>query len=250
MSSHVSATVPWEEGTDEDFKELREGLERMRRGEVSVRVEGGSEENSDSEVENIPSYQSYGVTQRTEEDSDSDSDSDSDVDPGDSSPGERLLWAGQHNRLEVMSSLLGASPELVHYTDSDLYTALHRAAYSHHLPALELLLQHGADPGARTEDGWTPLHCAARWNSYLCVERLLLEVPVNVVTRGGQTPLHLACNSNNRQTLELLLSHPDIDPTIANSQGDLPVDVARRMGSLAPLLEAVSPPALLSHKEH
>ena len=61
---------------------------------------------------------------------------------------ERLLWAGQYNRLEVLSSVLSARPELVHYTDSDQYTALQRVTYSHHLAALELLLH----PGARTEE--------------------------------------------------------------------------------------------------
>ena len=31
--AHVSATIPWEEGKEEDFKELREGLEKIRAGE-------------------------------------------------------------------------------------------------------------------------------------------------------------------------------------------------------------------------
>ena len=241
MWSQVSATVPWQEGEEEDFKELREGLEKIRSG--AVRVRGDSE---DSDSEDVPSYLRYGAAQEEEDDSEDDDD---DVDPGDDKPGERLLWAAQHNRLDVVSSLLTKDPELVHYKDSDQYTALHRAAYSHHPALLELLLRSGADPLARTEEGWTALHSAARWNSYSCVERLLLEIPVNCVTRGGQTPLHLTCQSNNRQTLELLLSHPDIDPTILNSQGDLAIDIARRMGSMAPLFEAVTPAAVLSHKE-
>ena len=28
--SHVSATIPWQEGTEEDFKDLREQLEKLR----------------------------------------------------------------------------------------------------------------------------------------------------------------------------------------------------------------------------
>ena len=266
MTSHVSASVTWQEGKEEDFKELREGLEKMRSGAVTVKEAAGgdqSSDSSDSQLEDLPTYMKYGVNEEEEEDSDDDDD----VDPGDEKPGERLLWAAQHNRLEVVTSLLTSDPSLVHYTDSDRYTALHRAAYSHHLPVLELLLQQGADPLARTEDGWTALHSAARWNSYQCVERLLLEVPANVLTDGGHTPLHLTCQTNSRETLELLLSHPDIDPSIVNCQvslytsvrtdndclpslqGDRPVDVARRMGSLAPLFEAVTPAAVLSHKE-
>ena len=42
--------------------------------------------------------------------------------------------------------------------------------------------------------------------------------PVNTRTAGGQTPLHLASQSHNRETLELLLSHPEIDPGIVNNQ--------------------------------
>ena len=95
---------------------------------------------------------------------------------------------------------------------------IRRAAYSDHFSVLELLLESGSDPLARTEDGWTALHSAARWNCARCVERLLLVTPVNTVTRGGQTALHLTCQSNNRETLELLLAHPDIDPTITNNQ--------------------------------
>ena len=41
------------------------------------------------------------------------------------------------------------------------------------------------------------------------------------MTAGGQTALHLACQSHNKETLELLLTHPDIDPSIVNSQVSL-----------------------------
>ena len=104
--SKVSATIPWLEGTEEDFKELREGLERMRQ---------------------------LGITPGLgDTDSEDDTEDDSDEDPGDDHPGERLLWAAQHNHLEIVTQLLDRDQDLVKYKDTDEYTALHRAAYSHH----------------------------------------------------------------------------------------------------------------------
>ena len=55
--SRVSATIPWEEGSEEDFKELREGLEALRRGML---LGGGGDSETDSseeeeeEVGNLP----------------------------------------------------------------------------------------------------------------------------------------------------------------------------------------------------
>ena len=104
--SKVSATIPWLEGSEEDFKELREGLERMRQ---------------------------MGITPGQGGDTDSETESDEDdEDPGDGEPGERLLWAAQHNHLDIARELLDRNPDLVKYKDTDEYTALHRAAYSHH----------------------------------------------------------------------------------------------------------------------
>jgi len=243
--SHVSATIPWQEGTEEDFKELREGLERLKQSGIKNTIVGDSSSEADSENEDIPSYRRYAVDDEVDETSEDDDD----VDPGDANPGLRLLWAAQHNHLEIATKLLDMEPSLINFRDEDEYSGLHRAAYSHHEKMLSFLLERGADPLALTEGGWTPLHSAARWNSYKCVEILLRLVPVNQVTAGGQTALHLACQSHNRETLELLLTHPDIDPSIVNSQGDTPRMVAERMGTLAPLFDAVSPSGVLSHRE-
>jgi len=246
LMSHVSATIPWQEGTEEDFKELREGLERLKQSGMKNTMNGDSSSEADTDNEDIPSYRRYAVDDEEEDDT---SDDDDDVDPGDENPGLRLLWAAQHNHLDIATKLLDMEPSLINFRDEDEYSSLHRAAYSHHVEMLSFLLERGADPLALTEGGWTPLHSAARWNSYKCVEILLRHVPVNQVTAGGQTALHLACQSHNKETLELLLTHPDIDPSIVNSQGDTPRMVAERMGTLAPLFDAVSPSGTLSHRE-
>eukprot|EP00092_Neocalanus_flemingeri_P021694 GFUD01023532.1.p1 GENE.GFUD01023532.1~~GFUD01023532.1.p1 ORF type:complete len:228 (+),score=92.24 GFUD01023532.1:38-721(+) len=214
--AHVTATIPWEEGQEEDFKDLREGLEKLRSGEMLAANSSDSEEDSDG-GEKHKEYQRY-----EESDSDNVDDPEEDVDPGPDQPGERLLWAAQHNKLELVRTLLSASPGLVGSRDGDLYSPLHRAAYSNHLGMVTLLLSGGADPLATTDSGWTALHSAARWNCVPCVETLLHLTPVNCTTHGGQTPLHLACQSNHRHTVELLLSHPDITVDMVNSQGDTP----------------------------
>ena len=63
-------------------------------------------------------------------------------------PGARLLWAAQHDRLEVARELLELEPSLVTFRDEDEYTALHRAAYSHHHNMLggSLLARAGNEP--------------------------------------------------------------------------------------------------------
>ena len=69
-----------------------------------------------------------------------------------------------------------AAAAVVRHADEDGYTALHRASYGGHADVVAfLLLSAGADVGARTADGWTPLHSAARWNAFACVEVLLAQ---------------------------------------------------------------------------
>ena len=187
---------------------------------------------------------------RLPDESDEDEEEEEGEDPGEDNPNERILWAAQHNKMDIAKDMLSKNTKLVGARDSDLYTPLHRASYNNHLQMVKLLLHHGADPLATTEDGWTPLHSAAKWNCVFVAELLLLTTPVNCVTRGGQTPLHLAClSATSRDVVELLLSQPDLDPTLKNSQGDTARDVAARAGNLAPLFDCVEPRPLRRHKE-
>ena len=119
--AHVTATIPWEEGREEDFNDLREGLEKLKCGEKFAKDSDSSSEDSDG-GDRLEEYQRY-------EDSDSENvdDPEEDVDPGPDKPGERLLWAAQHNKLELVRAMLSDSPRLVGTTDSDLYTPLHRS---------------------------------------------------------------------------------------------------------------------------
>ena len=75
-----------------------------------------------------------------------------------------------------------------------------RASYGGHADVASLLLlSAGADVGARTADGWTPLHSAARWNAFACVELLLAQ-------GGTITTIHLPANKFNYRTGSSIMS--------------------------------------------
>lgn len=131
--------------------------------------------------------------------------------------------------------------DIIQSVDSDLYTPLHRACYNGHTEVVEYLLRSGAKIDSQTIDGWQPLHCACRWNKTEVADLLLQNgALINAQTNGKQTPLHLAAsNDRARDTLLLLLTHPSLDPTLLNSQGDRAVDIAQRCGNYSHLFVMV-----------
>jgi len=86
-----------------------------------------------------------------------------------------------------------------------------------------------ADPslvGARTPDGYTPLHLAVASRRFEVV-KLLVESGAEVDTRreGGGTPLHSAAQNGDAQLVEFLLEH-GADPLAENDEGRSPLDLA------------------------
>ena len=152
-----------------------------------------------------------------------------------------LAQAGNFELVRRMYESLG--DELIRYKDEDGYSALHRACYNGHLGVAEYLLAAGADARSRSQDGWQPLHSACRWNK-VGVASLLLQngALINAATNGGQTALHLAAaNSQAAQTLELLLTHPDVDPGLVNDVGETACEIAAKNGPHVHLFELVDP---------
>jgi ankyrin repeat protein len=90
-------------------------------------------------------------------------------------------------------------------------TALYDAAIEGHVGIVELLLDHGAEINAKTDDGNTPLHVAL---PHPAVVRLLLErrADVNAVNGRDRTPLHEAAQEGHLQAAKLLLDNgADVD---------------------------------------
>ncbi len=151
-----------------------------------------------------------------------------------------FLKAAQTGTLEaikVIHEYCGSS--IIHTSDEDNYTALHRASYNGHTSVIEYLLKHGGNVNAKTIDGLTPLHSACRWNKARAASLLLQNgANINSLSNGGQTPLHAASLNNRAEsTLELLLRHRQLDILPKTGQGDTALELAERNGKCGHLFE-------------
>ena len=99
------------------------------------------------------------------------------------------------------------------------------AAESGTASEVEAALAAGADPDARTESGFTPLHLAAMDNSNPAVIKALLEGGADPGARddNDNTPLHAAVWNSNLSVITALLEGGAY-PAARNTRGKTPFD--------------------------
>ena len=100
----------------------------------------------------------------------------------------------------------GADPNARTDTDEN---SLYMALKNGHSGLARLLLKHGADPNARGVGGQTLLRVSSQRRDDWKVARELLKLNVDMNARDdqGRTPLQVALEKGNTQVAKLLLDH-------------------------------------------
>eukprot|EP00002_Diphylleia_rotans_P038586 TRINITY_DN8800_c0_g1_i1.p1 TRINITY_DN8800_c0_g1~~TRINITY_DN8800_c0_g1_i1.p1 ORF type:complete len:454 (-),score=105.35 TRINITY_DN8800_c0_g1_i1:35-1396(-) len=99
--------------------------------------------------------------------------------------------------------------------ETPLVTAIKCGRYQ----SAKLLLDCGADPNCKSDDGNTALHVACQSESHMIVEQLInFGASVSSVNNQGATPLHVACYWNRESTVQKLLQ-AKADPSVLDSIG-------------------------------
>ena len=102
---------------------------------------------------------------------------------------------------------------------------LHNACIYGMTSIAQHLLDHGADPNAKSFDDWTPVHVAAQ-NGHIATLRLLLLKggnPAAAMSRGF-TPLHLAADSGHLDVVKMLFNFDrELDPAPLSERHTTPL---------------------------
>lgn len=146
-----------------------------------------------------------------------------------------LSMACLRGHAEVAAWLLDHGAD-ANATDSNHRTAMYNAASYGFTEVVALLLERQGDPSIGDVEGNTPLTAAAYYGYEPVVRRLL-------AFKGGRDPddldrkgerrwsgLYLACESGHARIARLLLD-AGADPTLADTQGMTPLDIARQMSN-------------------
>jgi ankyrin repeat protein len=101
----------------------------------------------------------------------------------------------------------GADPNKLNQSNG--WNALHEAVRGGCLPAVEVLLEHGASVSARSAAGTSTLHFACHMGSLDIAERIVEadQALVHACDHEGWTPLHSASFAGGAAVVVLLLTH-------------------------------------------
>ncbi|EAQ84384.1 hypothetical protein CHGG_08398 [Chaetomium globosum CBS 148.51] len=138
--------------------------------------------------------------------------------------------AAENGHLELVQFLHGRGAYL-NSGDAKGVTPLWLASQQGHARIVEFLLEHNANPDARTIDTFHyPIHEAAHKGHTDTVAALVRhKARVNVVERGGWSPLILATQQGHGEIVRLLIDN-GADVNLGNQQGATALWVAAQQG--------------------
>ena len=124
-----------------------------------------------------------------------------------------------------------ASMLIKHDAYSDNIPQIHLYAWNDDVEKVRILLDKNLDINTADKNGITTLHIAARANR-IEVVKLLIDrgADVNLKSVTGNTALHLAVKFGHLAMVRLLLDNWKCNYTIANSNHEIPENIARSLG--------------------
>ena len=148
--------------------------------------------------------------------------------------------------------LLLEAGQAVDETDFVLGTPLHVAVAQGSVPLAKILISHGADLEAPSEDrGARAIHLAANFGE-LEMLNLLLEVGADIEAKdqSGQTPLLLAAATNNLKIVTVLLDRGANKEARESGEGQTPLMRACQLGYLEIAMALVAKGAEINAVDH
>jgi ankyrin repeat protein len=139
-----------------------------------------------------------------------------------------LFEAAASGEIERAERLVAETPSAIDAFSADGWTPLHLAAFFGRGKIAELLLEHGADAGARSRNANanTPLHAALAGNQSFTAGLLIgAGADVNAADAGGWRPLHIAAANNNLDAMQTLIAQ-GADLAATNGAGATPLAIA------------------------
>jgi len=148
-----------------------------------------------------------------------------------------LHLASKNGLTEVAILLCIYSAEVNAKDRIQQWTPLHYACAEGYDEIVRVLVEHGADPLVRDENGLTPLHWAARKGREEVCEFLLSlkndqqkpRVDVNIQDEYGVTALSFACIKGHSKVADILLKR-GADVNLCNRNGSSPLHFAANEG--------------------
>jgi ankyrin repeat protein len=163
-----------------------------------------------------------------------------------------LHWAAHNGHTAVAELLIRSGANFNAKIDSGYwvgYTPLHWAAHGDHPAVAELLIKAGTEINAKSNNSFTPLHSAAKYNRASFFE-LLTSLNINSNSRlvrlgalNGVESFRKLLGSEilDRNLLGLMLSYGDFNVNIADKEDRTPLDIAREKGhtEIVKILESI-----------
>ena len=142
-------------------------------------------------------------------------------------------FAASNGRDSFLDILLETEPKWdLEARASDGRTALLLALGNGHPPTVDLLLEQGADPMTKDNQGWNALHVATAFGRDNVLRLLLakqFDWDLEARASDGRTSMLLAIRHGYLTTINLLLEQ-GADPTVKNNQGWNAIHIAARFG--------------------